>query len=242
MSRLSKTLAKLIITLLGLTVLLIGGVIVAVNVSPRPFALFVRRQFAEGIGVKPVTPTIYPELSQKVRAERDIEYPSRFKSNRLDIVSPKDSLGPFPTILWTHGGGFVGGDKAGIGTWATMIAANGYTVVSINYQRAPENHYPGPIIQLGEAYEFLQRDAGGFPAVDLHRLIIGGDSAGAQIASQFTALQTNMELARSMQLHAIVPKQDLLAVILCCGPYDFQALYDSKSRFGRFLVRQLGWA
>src|SRR5207248_2396483 len=59
-----------------------------------------------------------------------------------------------------------------------MIAANGYTVVSINYQRAPENHYPGPIIQLGEAYEFLQRDARRFPAVDLHRLIIGGDSAG----------------------------------------------------------------
>jgi acetyl esterase/lipase len=242
MSRIRKTIARLIITLFGLTVLLIGGVIVAVNVSPRPFVLFVRRQFAEGIGVKPVTPAIYPELSQKVRAERDIEYPSRFKSNRLDIFSPKDSLGPFPTILWTHGGGFVGGDKAGIGTWATMIAANGYTVVSINYQRAPENHYPGPIIQLGEAYEFLQRDARRFPAVDLHRLIIGGDSAGAQIASQFTALQTNIELARSMQLHAIVPRQDLLAVILYCGPYDFQALYDSKSWFGRFLVRQLGWA
>ena len=93
MSRLSKTIAKLIITLFGLTVLLIGGVIVAVNVSPRPFALFVRRQFAEGIGVKPVTPAIYLELSQKVRAERDIEYPSRFKSNQLDIFSPKDSLG-----------------------------------------------------------------------------------------------------------------------------------------------------
>ena len=110
MSRIRKTIAKRIVTLFGLTVLLIGGVIVAVNVSPRPFALFVRRQFAEGIGVKPVTPAIYLELSQKVRAERDIEYPSRFKSNQLDIFSPKDSLGPFPTILWTHGGGFVGGD------------------------------------------------------------------------------------------------------------------------------------
>jgi acetyl esterase/lipase len=123
-----------------------------------------------------------------------------------------------------------------------MIAAKGYTVVSINYELAWENHYPGPVIQLGEAYEFLKREPQHFPTVDLHQLIIGGDSAGAQIASQFTALQTNPELAASMQLGAIVPQADLIAVILYCGPYDLKSLYDSKSLFGRFLARQLGWA
>jgi acetyl esterase/lipase len=141
----------------------------------------VRRQFGTGIGVNTVTPANYHELSEKVRVEKDIEYPSRFKSNRLDVFSPKDAAGPLATILWIHGGGFVGGDKAGIATWATMIAAKGYTVVSINYELAWENHYPGPLIQFGEAYEFLKREPQRFPFADLHRLIIGGDSAGAQI-------------------------------------------------------------
>jgi acetyl esterase/lipase len=123
-----------------------------------------------------------------------------------------------------------------------MIAAKGYTVVSINYELAWENHHPGPVVQLGEAYEFLKGNRQRFPAVDLHHLIIGGDSAGAQIASQFAALQTNAELARELRLGMAVPKEDLIAVILYCGPYDLRSLYDSERWFGRFFVRQLGWA
>ncbi len=231
---------KIIFAVIGLTGLLVAGLLLAVNVSPIPFASYVRRQFAEGVGVKLVTPAIYHELSQKVRAGQEIEYTSRFRSNQLDLFSPRDATGPLPTIIWIHGGGFVGGDKAGIRTWATMVAAKGYTIVSINYERAWENHYPGPLIQLGEVYSFLRRER--FPTVDLHHLITSGDSAGAQIASQFTALQVNPELASSMKVPAVIPKGDLIGSILYCGPYDLRSLYDSPSWFGRFLVRQLGWA
>jgi acetyl esterase/lipase len=45
-----------------------------------------------------------------------------------------------------------------------------------------------------------------------------------------------------MQLGAVVSKQDLIAVLLYCGPYDLRGLYDSDKWFARFLVRQLGWA
>lgn len=232
---------KILVALLVLSVIMIASVAVAVNVSPKPFASLVRRQFSGGVGGN-IKPAIYQELSPKVQIKRDIEYPSRFKSNRLDVFSPKDASAPLPTVIWTHGGGFVGGDKADIETWATLIAANGYTVVSINYELAPHRNYPGPIIQLGEVYEFLKHEQQRFPTVDLHRLIFGGDSAGAQVASQFTALQTNLQLAKSMQMTAVVPKEDLLAVVLYCGPYDLKGLYDGGSWFGRFFIRQMGWA
>jgi acetyl esterase/lipase len=240
MNRLLRIIVKIILAVFGVAVILIAGVFVAVNVSPKPFAWYVRTQF-DPAG-EPVTPTIYHELSQKVRVEKDIEYPSRFRNNRLDVFRPADATGPLPTIIWVHGGGFVGGDKAGIETWATIIAAKGYIVVSINYELAPQNHYPGPVIQLGEVCEFLKYNPQRFPSVDLHRLIIGGDSAGAQIASRFTALQTNAEFARSMQHSVHVSKEDLLAVILYCGPYNIERLYNSESRFLRFFVRQVGWA
>jgi acetyl esterase/lipase len=81
-----------------------------------------------------------------------------------------------------------------------------------------------------------------FPSVNLQRLIIGGDSAGAQIASQFIAMQTNAELAKSMQFDVVVPKENLIAAILYCGPYDLRRLYDSENRVRRFLIRQFGWA
>lgn len=81
-----------------------------------------------------------------------------------------------------------------------------------------------------------------FPTVDLHRLIIGGDSAGAQLASQFIAMETDAELAKSMQFPAIIREKDIVAAILYCGPYDLPSLYDSEGWFGRFFVRQVGWA
>src|SRR5437763_15614609 len=98
MSRLPKTIVKLITTLFALMVLLIAGAVVAVNVSPWPFAMVVRRRFAEGVGVKPVTPGMYAELRRKVRAQTDAASPSRFKSNRLHSFSPKATPGTLPTI------------------------------------------------------------------------------------------------------------------------------------------------
>ena len=45
-----------------------------------------------------------------------------------------------------------------------------------------------------------------------------------------------------MQFGAVVPKGDLVAALLYCGPYDLRSLYDSDKWFARFFIRQLGWA
>ncbi len=237
-----KRFFKIIGAIAGVIVLLIAAVVIAVNTSPRPVAWLTNWQFSDGIGDPNVFPPVYHELSEKVKIEKDIEYPSKFTSNRLDIYSPIDDNGPVPTILWIHGGGYVGGDKSDIGKWATIVSAEGYTVISINYALAPDVHYPTPLIQTGEAYEFIKQNPGRFPAADIHRLIIGGDSAGAQLASQFIALQTNPELAGSMQIKPVVPREDLHGVILYCGPYDLRGLHDSGTWLGQFFVRQMGWS
>lgn len=237
-----KRLLKIVAVPIGIVVFLVAAAIVAVNISPKPVAWLTNWQFSKGIGDPAIFPRGYSELSQKVSVQKDLVYPSKFASNGLDVFSPKNTNGPVPTILWVHGGGFVGGDKSDIEKWATIIAAEGYTVISINYALAPEANYPTPIIQTGEAYEFLKQNPGRFPAADLKSLIVGGDSAGAQIASQFVALQTNPDLARSMQMEAVVPKEDLIGVILYCGPYDLRGLHDSGTSLGRFFVWQMGWS
>ena len=69
-----------------------------------------------------------------------------------------------------------------------MVAGHGFTVVSINYALAPGANYPGPIMQTIDAYRFIRENPSRFPTVDTTRLVIGGDSAGAQVASQFAAM------------------------------------------------------
>ena len=54
-------------------------------------------------------------------------------------------------------GGFVGGDKSDITGYAVELVARGYTVININYALAPKRKYPTPVLQLGEAYEYIKQ-------------------------------------------------------------------------------------
>ncbi|KOP65591.1 hypothetical protein AMS62_10295 [Bacillus sp. FJAT-18019] len=220
-------------------VLLLLGIVVIINISPYPFIYWFRHQPDPGPAQ---APDHYEEYEALVEVRRDLVYPSKYKSNTLDIYYPKDDKGKNPTLLWAHGGAFVVGDKSGTEYWCTMMASRGYTVVSINYEVAPEAKYPAPIIQFGEAYEYLNTLAPEFPSLDLDRLVVGGDSAGAQIASQFLALQTNPELSRSMGIAPVVSKDQLKAAVLYCGPYNVKRLADVKGRMENFFLKQIGWA
>lgn len=207
--------------------------------SPEPFVRWLRRQPDPG---PPVPPPELAECERAVDVLPDVPYPSQYRSNALDIYYPKDARSPRPTIVWIHGGSFVAGDKAGTAYWCTLMASKGYAVVSMNYETAPEARYPAPVVQMTEVCEHLSSLAELCPALDARRLIIGGDSAGAQIASQFLALQTNPELARLAGIRQSVPPSALQAALLYCGPYDIKRLAEAKGTIGRFFMNQLGWA
>jgi hypothetical protein len=126
MPRFLGTLGK--IALAGGSVIVIAsvGLLVALNVSPRPFAWIVERQFAAGVGVEPVIPPLYHDLSPEVRIERDIEYPSQFGSNRLDVFSPT-----MPTAFITDGN--AGSFEADARKLEAGLIAEGVVMESLYY-------------------------------------------------------------------------------------------------------------
>ena len=73
----------------------------------------------------------------------------------------------------------------------------GYVVVNVNYALAPNYKYPTPLIQFDDAIQFIKHNKDRFP-IDLDRVVIGGDSAGAQLTSQYVAMQTNSSLRSEM--------------------------------------------
>jgi len=123
----------------------------------------------------------------------------------LDIYTPHTTAGePRAVILWVHGGGFISSSAATVGDYAILLAHAGYTVASLDYSLAPGARYPVPVRQGSAALRYLRANAGRFGG-DPARIVLGGDSAGAQIASQLAAVQTNAALARSMGLTAAPP-------------------------------------
>ena len=181
---------KVILWVVGVLVAIVAIVYIAFQVSPLPGALIIQRAFSGDVVTDKER---YGRTISKVSVDRDVSYPSDYSENTVDIFYPKGEKNEkHPVLFWLHGGGFVAGDKEGVEEFAAyLVADTAYTVVSVNYQLAPSSHYPGQLLQFGQGVDYFQDKASDFPMIDFDKVMIGGDSAGAQIAAQFVATQTN---------------------------------------------------
>jgi acetyl esterase len=87
-----------------------------------------------------------------------------------------------PAILFFHGGGFVLGDLDTHDALCRSLALRAdCVVVSVDYRRAPETKFPGPVEDCHAALGWLAAHAWQLD-IDAGRLAICGDSAGANLA------------------------------------------------------------
>jgi acetyl esterase/lipase len=195
-----------------------AGAVVLYQTSVQPGAAIVKAVFEKGPLVKP--PAGFAQLARTVQEQRVSVPAPGAPTAYLDIYTPDSSAGePRPVILWIHGGGFISSSPATVADYTILLAHAGYTVASLDYSLAPGVRYPAPVRQGNAALEYLRANAarfGGDPA----RIVLGGDSAGAQIASELAAVQANPALARSAGITPAVPSGALRGVVLYCGLYD----------------------
>ncbi|MCU4785037.1 alpha/beta hydrolase [Bacillus cereus] len=209
------------------------------KLSPVPKAFLIKKAFEGGV-FEPSTN--YENALKETVIVKDINYNSKFPDGTLDLIYPKNHRERTPVIFWVHGGGFVGGDKSDITGYAVELAAHGYTVVNINYALAPKKQYPTPVLQLGEAYEYIKANTEKYD-LNLDRVYFAGDSAGAQISGQFVNVQTSTEYAKLARIVPVVEATTIKGVLLFCGPYSMSALakIESTKEIQEFM-RTAGWA
>jgi len=91
--------------------------------------------------------------------------------------------GPFPALVWFHGGGWVVGDLDSADATARFLTvASKCVVVSVDYRLAPETKFPGPAEDCYAATEWVAHNAASINA-NPHKLAVGGDSAGGNLAA-----------------------------------------------------------
>ncbi len=64
--------------------------------------------------------------------------------------------------------------------------------------------------------------------IDFNQVVIGGDSAGAQLASQFTAIQTNDRLRKAMKFDQSFKPSQIKGAILFGGFYNMQTVRETE--------------
>lgn len=91
--------------------------------------------------------------------------------------------GGLPVLLYLHGGGFtVGGLDTHDSLCRQLALRSGAAVVSLDYRLAPEHRFPTAVEDCIDAVHWLARE-GAALGLDTQRLAIGGDSAGATLAT-----------------------------------------------------------
>ena len=115
-------------------------------------------------------------MAQTPPTHRDISY-GPHERNKIDLWSAKADA-PTPLLIFIHGGGWAGGDKADVpAKLVTAMLAQGISVASINYRYSTIAPLPAPVHDAARAVQFLRSKEGEWK-LDAKRFGAYGISAG----------------------------------------------------------------
>ncbi len=208
----------------ALGILAAAVVVIAIisSITPWPSALLIRSVFmSDGDETAAAMEKHVPDtaLSEQV----DVAYGDDGADTTMDVFTPASAKEPLPTVVWIHGGAWISGTKDNITPYMRILAAEGYTTIAVNYTIGPEGVYPLAVHQLNEALAYIDRHAEELN-VDADQIVLAGDSAGAQLASQMATLITSPDYAHAMGVEPALQADQVSATVLNCGVYDLAAL------------------
>ncbi len=207
--------AAIALLLLGLASLL------AFRLLPEPGVWVIRQVFDRGDAELSAASSAH--VPPGVIARTDLRY-GPGPDERFDLFLPPPGTRQKPLlVVWVHGGGFVAGDKSSVANWLSALAGRGYPVVSVEYTRGASRAYPLPVRQANAALAHLRAGSARL-GVDPSAIVLGGDSAGAHIASQLALSLRNPGYAQALGVIPALPPDAVRAMLLTSGIYDLPDL------------------
>jgi acetyl esterase/lipase len=127
-------------------------------------------------GCAAITP---PPRGEKIL--RDLVYVQRSTGpEHLDVYLPAGA-GPFPVVIWFHGGGWKYGDKGWM-LYLRELTQRGFAVVSVQYRLSGTAIYPAQLDDCRAALQWVEGHAASL-RLDSRNIYLAGASAGAHLAA-----------------------------------------------------------
>jgi acetyl esterase/lipase len=120
--------------------------------------------------------------TQAQNVKKNIPYAGVEDEKRtLDIYAPANAKN-LPVVFWIHGGGWHSGDKTDVKIKPQAFMDKGFVFVSTNYRLMPAVDMGTLTRDLAQSFKWMEdhiAEYGGDPK----RVLVGGHSAGAQLAA-----------------------------------------------------------
>ena len=149
---------------------------------------------------------IFPLLQNPPEDVESVEQ-LELKGVALRVYTPAKANGS--AILYTHGGGWIGG-HLGLCDEPVRAIANetGAVVVATTYRLAPEAHFPAQVNDVYAALEWLHANAARL-AIDPQRIALVGDSAGGQLVAitAIRARDAGLPLAAQVLIYPVIDRR-----------------------------------
>jgi acetyl esterase/lipase len=177
------------------------------------------------------------EAQDEVIFEKDVEYSNPDNQHlQVNMARPKGE-GPFPAVLFIHGGGFRAGTRQGYDAQVQRMAQKGYVTATVTYRLAPKYPFPAAVHDCKAAVRWLRANARKYH-IDPQRIGATGGSAGGHLA-QFLGVTADVKEFEGEGGH---PEQSsrVACVVNFYGPSDFTQSYGKSVDAAEVLPLFLG--
>lgn len=172
----------------------------------------------------------------------DFFYPKPAKARRKqDNTEPAatavgDASEKLPVLIYIHGGGFLVGSKSSRQGYCYRWVKKGYAAVNIDYQCGAKHPFPEFLQQVFKAIELAIDNAEKYN-LDLNRIVLGGESAGAFIAALVSAFTTDHALYDEFGIDFKYKDSfGVRANVLMNGIFDVEGILDCGFPFVKCLL------
>ena len=170
---------------------------------------------------------VSPSITYKVASNAD---------QKLDVYWHRERLAPRPTVIYIHGGGWVGGSKEASLLYVAPYLDMGFNVVNVEYRLGRVARAPAAVEDCRCALRWVIRNAEDY-GIDPDRLVVTGRSAGGHLSLTTGMLATSAGFDAEC-ISAVEPR--VAAVINYYGITDVADLMAGKPNEKSYAVSWLG--
>ena len=160
-----------------------------------------------------------PAVSVDIKEVKNIEYKYiNGKSLQLDLYKSQDQKKTAPLLVFIHGGGWSGGERADYLVYLLAFAKKGYVTATVSYRLLKDAPYPACAEDITDAVQWLYKNGNNY-GYDPNRIALIGGSAGAHLAL-LAAYEWNNAKTNTDSIFVCSNRHRIKAVVDIYGPTD----------------------